>query len=81
MKTDARIDQQLIGYGDLKLFGITFSRPHLYRLIKEGKFPSTVKLSENRVAFRRKDLQDYIDNLETGMCTARRKVKTKKAAA
>ena len=78
-----RRDQQLIPFADLALFGISFSRPHLYRMIKAGAFPEPVRLGPNRVAFRREAIQEYIDNLETGTLPPRRgagRPKTKRAS-
>jgi prophage regulatory protein len=43
--------------GELKpLFGIGFSRVHLHRLEKAGKFPLRVRLSERRIAWRESEL-------------------------
>lgn len=38
--------------------GVPYSRAHLARLIKAGKFPQPVKISANRVAF----LDEEVDN-------------------
>ena len=42
----------LLSIDDLKtLKGIPYSKPHLWRLIRGGKFPRPIRLGENRIAF------------------------------
>ncbi|WP_210243415.1 AlpA family phage regulatory protein [Mesorhizobium sp. B2-4-14] len=48
---------RVLGYDGLKAKGIPYSKPHLWRLCKAGKFPRPVKLGENRIAF----VEDEID--------------------
>lgn len=52
---------RLISFSDLPAKGIPYSVPHLYRLIKAGKFPRPVKIGENRVAFVDAEIDAYID--------------------
>lgn len=40
--------------------GIGYSRPHIYRLIKAGKFPRPVRLGENRIAFVEAEVDDWL---------------------
>jgi prophage regulatory protein len=35
---------KLLGYRDLRERGISYSRTHLWRLVRAGKFPKPVKL-------------------------------------
>lgn len=43
---------RLIPMNELKpAKGISYSRPHIYRLINADKFPKPVKVGENRIAF------------------------------
>ena len=37
----------------------------IYRLMKEGKFPKPLRLSTMRVAWRLKDIEAWIESLET----------------
>lgn len=46
---------------DLVLKGINFSRQHLHRLIKAGKFPRPVKLGENRNAWPEREIDAWLD--------------------
>ena len=49
---------KLLGIDELRLTkGILYSKPHLWRLIKAGKFPRPIRLGENRIAF----VEDEID--------------------
>ena len=57
----AKRTADLLTFADIKLLGIPYSRAHLYRLIKAGKFPRPVRLSEARVAFRQADLRQWIE--------------------
>lgn len=52
---------KLLSMADLKPEkGISYSRPHLYRLINAGKFPRPVKLGEARVAFVESEIDDWL---------------------
>ena len=53
---------RLLSFDDLPSKGVPYSRPHLYRLIKMGKFPRPVKLGENRVAFVEAEIDSYIES-------------------
>jgi len=53
---EERKAQDFLNWKDLALFGITFHRRHLVRLIQAGKFPQPVKLGEKRVAFVREQI-------------------------
>jgi prophage regulatory protein len=54
---------RLIAPEDLKpKKGIPFSRAHLHRLIKAGKFPRPVKLGDNRNAFVEIEVDQYLAN-------------------
>jgi prophage regulatory protein len=54
--------QLLLAYDELKVLGISYSRPHLTRLIKAKRFPQPVALGENRVAFVRDELIGWIND-------------------
>ena len=41
--------------------GIPYSRPHLYRLIDDRKFPAPIRLSENRIAFLESEIDAWLD--------------------
>jgi prophage regulatory protein len=64
---DERRGQDLLSFDDLRLFGIRYSRAHLYRLIKAGSFPQPVRLGEARVAFVRDEIVAWIEGLGRGL--------------
>lgn len=49
---------KLLSYDDLKARGVTYSRAHLWRLMRARKFPQAVKLSANGVNHWREDELD-----------------------
>ena len=50
----------LIPYSALKPKGITYSKPHLWRLEKAGKFPKRVPLGPGRYAYVESEIDAYI---------------------
>ena len=44
---------------DLK--GVNYSRAHLFRLIRAGRFPAPVKLGDNRNAFVESEIDAWIE--------------------
>lgn len=43
-----------------QLKGISYSRPHLYRLIRAREFPTPVKLGRNRIAFVESEVDGWL---------------------
>jgi len=43
------------------LKGVNYSRAHLFRLIRAGKFPAPIKLGENRNAFVETEVDAWIE--------------------
>jgi prophage regulatory protein len=41
--------------------GVSYSRPHLFRLIKTGAFPRPIKLGENRNAWLEAEVDAWIE--------------------
>jgi prophage regulatory protein len=56
----ARLHYRLLNRDDLRERGIRFSRAHLHRLILAGKFPSPIKLGENRNAWVESEISNWI---------------------
>ena len=51
----------LLTIDDLKpLKGIPYSKPHLWRLIRAGKFPRPIRLGQNRIAFPESEIDDWV---------------------
>jgi prophage regulatory protein len=61
---EERRGQNLLSFDDLRLFGISYTRAHLYRLINAKKFPKPVRLGEARVAFVREDIEAWIEAIK-----------------
>jgi prophage regulatory protein len=54
---------RILSYDDLKTKGIRFSRVWILHLIKEGKFPKTIKLGEAHVGFVEEEIDAWLKNL------------------
>jgi prophage regulatory protein len=54
------MSKNLIPYCDLKAKGITYSKPHLWRLEKAGKFPKRVPLGPGRYAYVESEIDAYV---------------------
>jgi prophage regulatory protein len=65
-KSGAFHDDALFRLEDLERFRITpFSRATLWRRVRDGVFPSPIKLSPNIVAWRWRDLRRWLKNPAT----------------
>ncbi|MFZ2159336.1 MAG: AlpA family phage regulatory protein [Bradyrhizobium sp.] len=62
--------QNLIPYTALKAKGIPYSKPHLWRLEKAGKFPKRVPIGESRYAYVEEEIDAYVAGLITARDTA-----------
>jgi prophage regulatory protein len=51
---------KFVSYPRLKELGINFSRVHLSRLERAGKFPRRVSISENRIAWVEAELEIFL---------------------
>ncbi len=50
----------LLDDAGLRSLGIRFSRQHLHRLIRQGRFPRPVKIGANRNAWLTTEINDWI---------------------
>ncbi len=41
---------------------VPFTRVHLWRLVRDGKFPAPVQVGPRRIAFRESAIADWIDS-------------------
>ena len=54
--------QKLISFSDLKPYkGIGYSRDHLRRMVKEGRFPRPMNLSSARIAWQEAEVDAWIE--------------------
>lgn len=52
---------RILSYDELKpLKGIPYSKPHLWRLEREGKFPKHVPLGESRHGWLKSEIDDWL---------------------
>ena len=52
---------KVLSLRDLKrVKGISYSRPHLYRLVNAAKFPRPIKLGENCIAFVEREVDEWL---------------------
>lgn len=51
---------KLVAYPALSEKGITFSRMHIYRLMKSGNFPKSVPVGTNRIAWLESEIDQWI---------------------
>lgn len=57
----ARQGRRLLDYSDLWDRGIRFSKVHLWRLSKAGKFPAPIKLGALRMAWDEREIDAWLD--------------------
>jgi prophage regulatory protein len=50
---------RVLNYDDLKAKGVPYSKPHLWRLVKAGKFPAPIKWGAARNGW----IEEEIDQL------------------
>jgi prophage regulatory protein len=62
-RRDDEAMKNLIPYRDLKAKGVPFSKPHLWRLEKAGKFPKRVPISASRYAYVEEEIDAFVDAL------------------
>jgi prophage regulatory protein len=55
--------KRLIGCDDLALKGIHYSKPHLWRLEKQNKFPKRVPIGAARYGYVEAEIDAYVDEL------------------
>jgi prophage regulatory protein len=48
-----------VSYFDLRAHGIPYTRVHLYRMMRNGTFPASIRLSPNRIAWRLSELENW----------------------
>jgi predicted DNA-binding transcriptional regulator AlpA len=53
----------LLSYGDVKALGINYSKWQLRRRMRDGTFPQAIKLGGSRLAWRRDEILEWIEQL------------------
>ena len=60
---------QMLKFGDLVKLKIVNNRVTLSRWVKAGTFPSPIKLGENSIGWRARDVQEWLDRRAAVMDT------------
>ena len=55
--------KRLIAYDDLATKGIPYSKPHIWRLEKQGKFPKRVPIGASRYAYVEDEIDEFVDRM------------------
>jgi len=55
--------KRLITYDDLATKGICYSKPHIWRLEKQGKFPKRVPIGASRYAYVESEIDEFVDQM------------------
>jgi prophage regulatory protein len=53
------LGEVFVSYFDLRAHGITYTRVHLARMMRNGTFPASIRLSPNRIAWRLSELEHW----------------------
>jgi len=57
----------IVRYDDFApLFGITFSRSHVWRMAQRGQFPLPIQLSDNAIGWRVRDIEAWLESRPAG---------------
>jgi prophage regulatory protein len=54
---------KLITYQDLAAKGISYSKPHIWRLEKLNKFPKRVPIGASRYAYVESEIDEFVDRM------------------
>ena len=54
------MSQVLISYRNLRAKGVPYSKPHLWRLEKAGKFPKRVPIGPSRYGYVEEEIDAYV---------------------
>ena len=52
---------RFVHYHQLKEYGITYCRSHIWRLEKQNLFPKRIALSASRICWRESELQEWME--------------------
>lgn len=64
------MNERVLSYNDLLDRGIRYTRVHLNRLSREGKFPAAIHLGQHRIAWRESEINDWLAACERVQASA-----------
>ena len=57
----AGVRLRILSLNDLLELGIYYSRVHIYRLVKAGKFPAPIKVGQNRIGWVESEIDEWLN--------------------
>jgi prophage regulatory protein len=57
---EVKVSLKLLRFRDLKAMGVPWSRMHIDRLERDGKFPKRVQLGESTVAWLENEVEEFL---------------------
>jgi prophage regulatory protein len=57
----ASVRLKILSLKDLRERGILYSRVHIYRLVKAGKFPAPIKVGQNRIGWVESEIDEWLN--------------------
>ena len=57
----AGVRLRILSLNDLRELGIYYSRVHIYRLVKAGKFPAPIKVGQNRIGWIESEIDEWLN--------------------
>ena len=57
----ASVRLRILSLSDLRELGIYYSRVHIYRLVKAGKFPAPIKVGQNRIGWVESEIDEWLN--------------------
>jgi len=57
----AGVRLRILSLNDLRELGIYYSRVHIYRLVKAGKFPAPIKVGQNRIGWVESEIDEWLN--------------------
>jgi prophage regulatory protein len=52
---------RILSLNDLRELGIYYSRVHIHRLVKAGKFPAPIKVGQNRIGWVESEIDEWLN--------------------
>ena len=57
----AGVRLRILSLNDLRERGIYYSRVHIHRLVKAGKFPAPIKVGQNRIGWVESEIDEWLN--------------------
>ena len=57
----ASVRLRILSLNDLREVGIYYSRVHIHRLVRAGKFPTPIKVGQNRIGWIESEIDEWLN--------------------